>query len=445
MNEKLKELERLRTEATAIINNPAATPEQLKNADQLIEQAVKLQAEIKEMEARAAALAGLNTFMNEGSGRRSYLDAGGSTGMPAQPRQPDEKWGSFGEFLTAVAKISIPNSGFSDRRLKWTSDAGETKNSPSGLSESVPSEGGFLVDSQHSTDLMKRAYDTGILVSRCRRVPIGANANGLTWNSIDETSRANGSRWGGVVAYWLDEADQYTASKLKIQGHELKLKKLTAAYYATEELLADSTALESLATQAFAEEMGFKMDDAIFRGNGVGQPKGIITDSGIYVQVSKEAGQAADTIVYENVSKMWSRCWARSRRNAVWYINQDCEPQLNSMSMAVGTGGVPVYMPAGGLSQSPYSTLFGRPVIPIEQADTVGDLGDIVLADLNEYIWIDKGAMQAASSIHVRFLYDEMTYKFTLRCNGMPLWRTSLTPANSSNTLSPFIVLEARA
>jgi len=31
---------------------------------------------------------------------------------------------------------------------------------------------------------------------------------------------------------------------------------------------------------------------------------------------------------------------------AAWYINQMCLPQLNKMYMAVGTGGVPVYLPA---------------------------------------------------------------------------------------------------
>lgn len=446
--DKYAQLESLRTQAKAIIDNAASTAEELKRADDLIAQAVALQAEIKADEERKGRLAAVDAFMSESAGRKSAPDAKtAGAKQAAQVREPEEKFASFGEQLFAVAKASMPGTTYQDRRLKRTAafEDMETKNNPSGLSESVPSDGGFLVQGDFAGELMKRVYETGVLASRCRRVPIGANANGLTWNSIDETSRANGSRWGGVNVYWTDEADTATASKPKLFQQELKLKKLMAVCYATEELLADSTALGSLMSQAFQEEMGYKVDDAIYRGNGVGQPKGIITDANVYVSVAKEGGQLADTILYENVQKMYSRMWAPSRSKAVWFINQDCEPQLNAMSLAIGTAGVPVYMPAGGVTGQPYATLFGRPVIAIEQADTVGDLGDIVFADLSQYIFIDKGALATSSSLHVRFLYDEMTYKFTLRCNGMPLWRSSLTPANSTNTLSPFIVLAERA
>jgi len=116
-------------------------------------------------------------------------------------------------------------------------------------------------------------------------------------------------------------------------------------------------------------------------------------------------GQAADTIVYENVLKMWSRLIANARSDAIWCVNQDCEPQLHSMSLAVGTGGAPVYLPAGGAAQSPYATLFGRPVVPIEQCQTVGNTGDIILASFGKgYILSQKGGIQSDMSIHVRFV-----------------------------------------
>ena len=114
------------------------------------------------------------------------------------------------------------------------------------------------------------------------------------------------------------------------------------------------------------------------------------------------------------------------------------------MSLAVGTGGVPVYLPANSLAGGMHSTLFGRPVIPVEQCDTVGDLGDIVLADLSQYYLADKGGMQAASSIHVKFIYDEMTFRMTYRVDGQPSWKSAITPFKSSNTLSPFVTLQAR-
>jgi HK97 family phage major capsid protein len=127
-------------------------------------------------------------------------------------------------------------------------------------------------------------------------------------------------------------------------------------------------------------------------------------------------------------------------------INQNALPQLYTMSLAVGTGGAPVYMPAGQASSSPYSTLFGRPVIPIEQCATLGDAGDIILGDFNNgYILAEKsGGIQQDISIHVRFIYDESCYRFVYRVDGQPMLASAITPFKSTDTLSHFVILEAR-
>jgi HK97 family phage major capsid protein len=141
---------------------------------------------------------------------------------------------------------------------------------------------------------------------------------------------------------------------------------------------------------------------------------------------------------------MWSRMWARSRSNAIWTINQDCEPQLYAMSQVIGTAGVPVYLPANGISGRPYGMLFGQPVVPLEYNDTLGTEGDIVLADYSQYVVADKGGVQAASSMHVAFLTDEMVFRITYRVDGEPIWHAPLTPFKGTNTLSPFITLATR-
>ena len=140
---------------------------------------------------------------------------------------------------------------------------------------------------------------------------------------------------------------------------------------------------------------------------------------------------------------------AGSRPNSIWLINQDCEPQLHAMSLAVGTGGVPVYMPAGGIAAAPYSTLFGRPVIPIEQCPVLGDVGDIILGDFSMYKAIDKGGMQSDVSIHVRFIYDEQVFRFVYRFDGQPVLASAITPysagaTTATATLSHFVALAAR-
>ena len=348
---------------------------------------------------------------------------------PTPAKDNEKRFASFGEQLMAAYRAAMPG-GKVDERL--------STRAASGLNETTPSDGGFLVQQDFVTELLKRTYETGILASKVKKIPISTNANGMKINAIDEDSRANGSRWGGVQTYWEGEADEITASKPKFRQMELSLKKLTGLCYATDELLQDAAALEAVIRQAFAEEFGFKIDDAILSGSGEGEPLGIL-NSGAIVTVAKEASQT-DTITMENLIKMWNRLWSRSRANAVWYINQELEPYLYTLKI----GDKPVYIPAGGLSEKPYGTLFGRPVVPIEQCSAAGEVGDIILADIGQYLLIDKGGVKAASSIHVRFLYDENVFRFIYRVDGKPIWTKPLTPYKGSATVSPFVTLAKR-
>lgn len=348
---------------------------------------------------------------------------------PTPAKDNEKRFASFGEQLMAAYRAAMPG-GKVDERL--------TTRAASGLNESTPSDGGFLVQQDFVTELLKRTYETGILASKVKKIPISTNANGMKINAIDEDSRANGSRWGGVQTYWEGEADEITASKPKFRQMELSLKKLTGLCYATDELLQDAAALEAVIRQAFAEEFGFKIDDAILSGSGEGEPLGIL-NSGAIVTVAKEASQT-DVITVENLIKMWNRLWSRSRANAVWYINQELEPYLYTLKI----GDKPVYIPAGGLSEKPYGTLFGRPVVPIEQCSAAGEVGDIILADIGQYLLIDKGGVKSASSIHVRFLYDENVFRFIYRVDGKPIWTKPLTPYKGSATVSPFVTLAKR-
>ena len=356
----------------------------------------------------------------------------------AQAEQDNrERFGSLGQQLAAIMRAGTPGGSIDPRLLRGAA--------ATGLNETVPSDGGFLVQQDFATVLLQDVFQTGILASRCRRIPISGNANGIKINGVDETSRAS-TRWGGILGYWAAEAEEKTKSRPKFRQIELNLKKLIGLCYATDELMMDAAALEGVIRSGFASEFGFLVDDAIINGTGAGQPLGIL-NSGCLVSVSKETGQKAATIVAENVIKMYSRIFAQSRQNAIWIINQNVEPQLFTMSLAVGTGGVPVYMPAGGLSGAPYGTLFGRPVIPIEQAATLGTVGDIIFADMSGYILAEKGGIQSDMSIHVRFIYDEQVFRFVLRLDGQPVRASALTPykGGASYTQSHFVALETRS
>lgn len=345
------------------------------------------------------------------------------------------KFRHFGEFLRAVKNVETRKEV--DPRL-------ETR-ATSGQNTLDPSEGGFLVGSDYMKIISEEIFKASILAPLVKKYPISTSSNRATWTKIKNFgSRVTGSRYGGVRAYWLNEADQYTASKIQLEQGELKLSKIGAFGYATDEQLEDGLSIESFLSENVALETAFLIDEGIFSGTGAGQMLGITNSPGM-VTITKEAGQPADTIVYENILKMRNRLLATSRKNSYWLINQDCEPQLQTMALVVGAGGVPVYLPAAGVSVDSYDTLFGRPVMLCEHSKTIGDKFDIVLFDPSYYMLINKGETKKYLSMHVRFDYGEMAYRFTTRINGMPTFEKPITAKEGSSTYSPYICLEARA
>ena len=368
------------------------------------------------------------------------LEAKAKANVTRQPgrvitdNEAERPFESLGEQLAAIASASR-SGNIPDRRLFLAASGG---------SATVPADGGYLIRTEFSTALLDKVQTQSALLSRCTTIPIGEGNDGVEIPYVDETSRVDGSRWGGVLVYRASEADAATSKKPQINRHEIRLESIKGLAYMTDRLLRNAPAMEAIYSKAFASEFAFKIDDEIIRGNGAGKCLGIL-NSGALVSVTKETGQAAATLEFDNIVKMRARLYSKSRPTAVWLINQDIEPALHTMSMPVGTGGVPVFLPAGGASATPFDRLFGMPVIPIEHAATLGTVGDIMLVDLSEYLIIQQGGLKGASSMHVRFIYDEMTFKWSWDINGQPAWKTPLTPYKGTATQSPFVALSTRA
>jgi HK97 family phage major capsid protein len=352
-------------------------------------------------------------------------------------RAKKDHFNSLGEQLVAVHSATLGRSV--DPRLF---------NAASGLNETVPSDGGFLVQKDFGAELMQDLFATGGLWTKVgTRVPISGNANGTVINGIDETSRAS-STWGGINVYMIGEAGTITASRPKFRRIELNLKKAAGMCYATDENLMDAPQMESIVRRGFSHAMGFKLDDLLLNGTGAGEPLGFL-NAGSLVTVAKESGQRKESILAENVMNMYSRMFAASLPSAIWLINQNTLPQLLQMHVAVGTAGVPVYLPPGNtLINAPGGALMGRPVYPIEQCSSIGTLGDIIFVDVaNGYVVAEKGGLKSDMSIHVKFDTDEVAFRFILRIDGQPIRATTLTPKNggADHTQSHCIALATRS
>jgi HK97 family phage major capsid protein len=396
--------------------------------------------------SRKSAGPGAGTSADEGEPKKE--ESRGIEIRVGQTREVVKPFASFGEQLMAVRDAAAPG-GSVDLRLYGPH---EEFRAATGLGEAVPADGGFLVQKDFSPTILEKTYQTGSLLSRVDTLPIGPGKNGIKLNAVNETSRADGSRMGGVRAYWANEADLFTASKPTFRQMDLNLNKVIGLVYATDELLSDATALGGWVQKNLPIELRFKAENAIINGTGAGQPLGILT-AGSLVSVAKEAGQLAATILYENIVKMLARHYSAlpgyvedpASYPLVWLINKDTIPQLYTMGITVGVGGAPVFVPANGAAGRPYNELFGIPILPVEYCATLGTLGDILLVDLSEYQMIEKGGIRSEYSIHVRFLYDEGVFRFIWRVDGQPKWNSALTPFKGTATVSPFVGLAERA
>jgi HK97 family phage major capsid protein len=312
-----------------------------------------------------------------------------------------------------------------------------------GLNESVPSDSGFLVQTDFSSDIIMSAFKGAKVAPLCKKITISNNSNSVKINAIDETSRVS-TRSGGVLGYWLPEAGTKLPSQPKFRQIDLNLKKICVVTYATDEVLQDVSVLNTLIRDAMVDEITFRIDDAVINGTGAGMPLGIIP-SGAMISVTKQTGQKLNTIVAENIFDMWSRLLPGSESDAVWFINKNVVPQLYSLNLAVGTGGVSIYTPANSIAGAPYQSLMGRPVIPIEQCPTLGTKGDIILADMkNGYVLADKGGVQVDMSIHIAFLTDESCFRAVYRVDACPILSAPITPFKGSSA-SHFVAIETRA
>lgn len=306
----------------------------------------------------------------------------------------------------------------------------------------VPADGGFLVPEALRSQLLQIALEQSIVRSRATVIPMETAR--VSFPMIDSTTNAT-SVFGGMIAYWAEESAALTASEAKFGRVTLDAKKLTGMAVVPNELLTDSLiSFAALIETLWPQALAFYEDIAFCTGTGAGEPLGFIGAANpATVAVTKEGGQAADTIVLENVIKQYSRMLPASLNRAVWLTTPEALPQLYTMALSVGTGGGPVMLT--NVAGPAPMTIFGRPVIVCEKASRLGDQGDLVFADLSYYLIGDRQVMTAASSTDYRFGNDQTTYRIIQRVDGRPWLQSAITPQNGGPTLSPFVEIAARA
>ena len=335
--------------------------------------------------------------------------------------ESEQPFENAGAFFMAVKNAGV-NPMHTDQKLFSLKSTG--------LNETIPSYGGFLVPPEYAAGLLENTWKQGTLLSQFPRMQIQGNR--MIYNINDETSRADGSRWGGVQGYWLGEGATKTASKPSFRQLDLKLNKLAALVYATDELLEDTTALESWLYRTVPNELRFNVENAIINGNGVGKPLGILNSAALVSFARVDASEIDAT----DIGTMWSRRLS-GLDDYIWLGNQSIFPQMLNLSI----GNYPVFLPPSGMSGLPYATLLGRPYFDTEYNPVLGDPGDLMLVSPSAYPIIEKASgIKADSSIHVAFTADESVFRFVYRIDGGSMYESAIT-GYDTNTYSPFVCL----
>lgn len=433
------------------------TPEERQELDELIAGMSTTKADIERMQALQGFGASLITSTRRSPAEPPNNQVGAEDDADPAParmsgqqntriefteRSSGGKWGwrSFGEFGQAVRAASM-HGGVMDGRLA-------ARMAPTTYgTEGTGSDGGFAVPPDFRSEIMQKVVGEDSLLTLTDQFTTSSNS--ITFPKDETTPWATS---GGIQAYWEGEASQMTESKPALQQETIKLNKLTALVPVSDELLEDASALGTYLRRKVPEKMISKINYAIVQGDGVGKPLGIL-NAASKVQVGKETSQAADTLLPANVVKMYARMYGPLQSRAVWLVNQDVFPQIwllaHTVKNVAGTenvGGAGVnFMSPTGLQGSPYATLLGRPVIPTQACETIGDAGDIIFVDLGSYLTATKTAgPRADTSIHLYFDYNVTAFRFIWRMAGKPWWSEDIDPRDGSNALSWAVTLEAR-
>lgn len=311
--------------------------------------------------------------------------------------------------------------------------------------EGVGADGGFAVAPAWVDALLDQALEQEAIRPRANVIPV--NSNPCVFPAFDLSSQV-GAKRAGVELKWMGEGASGTDQAAKLRDVTLPMHKGAIFISLSSEIFEDMPNAERRIQNIMAAAVASGLDYAFVGGSGVGQPTGILNSPALVTQ-TKESGQSAATLLLANLAKMVGRLHPRSFRNATWLLHPTCVPALVQMSVTiknvagtenVGGSFVPavVWGPDGSL------TIFGRPAVVTDACSPLGTVGDCLLCDLSRYLVAVRREATLQTSIHAGWSQDLLAMRLILRLNATSEDNAPTTLRDGSNTVSPFVALEAR-
>jgi HK97 family phage major capsid protein len=444
MKKDLKKLRQARAEKAKLGKSRLDALNALLAKDTLTEaeaaQLATLEAEVDTLEQEVAAIDAEITAEERVARRATLFSSTALGGSPAaggfalstvvNDTDPARTGGfrNLAEFAVSVRNLAV--GGIADPRFAAAATGYQQNQGAAGE--------GVLVPTEWREQIWSLVFADNDLLGFCNPEPTQGNSVGIV---KDETTP-----WGasGVQAAWRSEGTQMVSSKAAITPTLMQLHELYAFVLATNEILDDAPRLQQRITTQAARAIRWKAFEAVMFGDGNGKPLGFMKSPAL-VTVAAESGQAAATIVTANVLKMMSRLLEMPGGNPIWLANRDTIPQLGTLTIGNNAAWLPVNQAlAGTITKG--GMLLGEQLAFNEHCQTLGAVGDLILADLTGYALATKqgGGIDFAASIHLFFDQNLTAFRWIFRIGGQPYLSGPVAPAKGSNTKSHFVALAAR-
>ena len=189
------------------------------------------------------------------------------------------------------------------------------------LQEGIDAQGGYLVPEEYDSRLIDALTEENVI----RKLGTRITTSGEHKINIAATKPA---------AAWIEEGGALSFGDATFDQIILDAHKLHVAIKVTEELLYDNAfKLEDYILEAFTKALANAEEDAFINGTGVGQPLGILAETGgAEIGVTSETAQpTADEVI----SLVYS-LKRPYRKNAVFLTNDKCLAYLRTLKDLTG-------------------------------------------------------------------------------------------------------------
>lgn len=329
---------------------------------------------------------------------------------------------SFGDFLMSIYRGDM-------KRLHAI--YGAVKD----MTEGTGAQGGYLVPTEYSTQLLKVTATESQIVSRVTRVPVSVESG--EYPALDQfTAPTVGvgatALAGGITVGKKAEGGTLDETQAMFKSLVWRLNKVGGYTEVTNDLIKDSpTSIEALLTGLFRVAVAAKKEYCTLRGTGAGEPLGIL-NADCAIAITPVTNNEFD---WADVLNMRARFKAIMGA-PVWIIHPSIWPDIGTLE--VGTGGGAVYQ--GNLQSGLGANLLGYPILESEHMPQANSTA-VILADLGSYLMFEREDLSIAFSEHAAFTSDKGTWRFTERVDGKPWLLDDITLADptGSYTVSPFV------